>query len=128
MKFDTGQLKRFIFSGGSATFAHLGIMALLIKLGIDPTLSTSVGMVSGAILNYIFQYYYTFNTDAKHHRSILKYLISVCISFVSNLILFMFFYKILKNDALVSQLFTSAFVALQNYWIYKKFVFLRNTL
>lgn len=126
MKFDIGELKRFIFSGGSATLAHLGIMALLIKLGTDPMLSTSAGMASGAVLNYILQYYYTFDTNAKHHRSILKYFVSVCISFVSNLLLFMLFYKILKNDALVSQLFTSALVALQNYWIYKKFVFLRN--
>jgi len=32
----------------------------------------------------------------------------------------------LHYNAFVSQIITSALVAVQNYWIYKKFVFLRN--
>jgi len=125
-KFDIHQLKRFIISGGTATISHLGVMALLVWMGLNASLSTSIGVVVGAIINYIFQYYYTFDSDSKHHNSIFKYIITVSISFVSNLILFTLFHNILHNGVIVSQLLTSAIVALQNYLIYKKFVFLRQ--
>lgn len=125
-KFDIHQLKRFILSGGSATLCHLGVMAVLVWFGVNASVSTSAGVVVGAILNYIFQYYYTFSSNEKHNNSMLKYTITVAISFVSNLLLFTLFYTLLENGVMLSQLLTSAIVALQNYWIYKKFVFLRK--
>ncbi len=125
-KFDTHQIKRFVISGGSATLCHIGTMAGLVWFGINASLATSIGVIVGAIFNYIFQYYYTFNSDTKHNNSVVKYIITVSISFVSNLLLFMFFHNILQNGVIASQLFTSAVVAIQNYIIYKKFVFLRE--
>ncbi|WP_458699666.1 GtrA family protein [Sulfurospirillum sp. 1307] len=125
-KYDMYHIKRFIISGGSATLCHLGTMTLLVWLGINANISTSVGVIIGAIFNYIFQYYYTFDSDEQHNTSILKYIITVSISFVSNLILFTIFHNFLQINIFVSQLLTSAIVAIQNYLIYKNFVFLRN--
>ncbi|MDX1808372.1 MAG: GtrA family protein [Sulfurospirillaceae bacterium] len=125
-KLDIHQLKRFIISGGTAVVFHLGTMALLVWLGVNASLSTSAGVIVGAVVNYIFQYYYTFDSDEKHNSSVFKYIITVSISFVSNLILFTLFHNLLHNGVIVSQLLTSAIVALQNYLIYKKFVFLRQ--
>ncbi len=125
-KFNTPQIKRFIISGGSATLCHLGTMAVLIWLGVNAAIATSVGMVAGAVYNYIFQYYYTFNSNQKHHKSFSKYVITVSIYFVSNLLLFTLFHNMLQYEVFISQLLTSAIVAVQNYIIYKKFVFLRE--
>lgn len=86
---------RFIISGGSATFIHLAAMASLVWIGVDPLVSTSVGVVLGAVVNYLLQYYYTFDADVKHRKSIRNYVISVGFSFVSNFILFAIFHNIL---------------------------------
>lgn len=123
---DWKQLKRFVMSGGGATLIHLSSMTFLVWLGVNAILATAFGMVLGAVVNYIFQYYYTFDSNIKHHTSIFKYCMSVAISFVSNMLLFTLIYTTLHFNALVSQLITSALVAIQNYCIYKKFVFLRN--
>ena len=123
---DWKQLKRFVMSGGGATLLHLSSMTLLVWLGINAIFATTFGMVLGAVVNYIFQYYYTFDSNAKHHTSIFKYCLGVAISFASNMLLFTLFYTLIHFNALVSQLMTSALVAIQNYCIYKKFVFLRN--
>ena len=120
------QLKRFAISGGGATLLHLSSMTLLVWLGVNAIFATAFGMVLGAVVNYIFQYYYTFDSNTKHHTSIFKYCLSVAISFASNMLLFTLFYTLLHFNALVSQLMTSALVAIQNYCIYKKFVFLRK--
>ena len=124
IKVDINQLKRFILSGGGATFCHLALMTLLVWGGINATLSTSIGVVAGAVANYILQYHYTFKANIKHKKSILNYLITVSFSFLSNLLLFMFFHDFLQSGVILSQILTSSIVALQNYLIYKKFVFL----
>lgn len=126
LRFDFSQIKRFILSGGVATLVHLASMGGLVSAGLNPIVSTSVGVILGAITNYILQYYYTFDADDKHMSSGFKYIITVGISFVSNLILFTVFYNVLNLSVISSQLLTSAIVALQNYTIYKYFVFLRK--
>jgi len=123
---DWKQIKRFIASGGGATLIHIASMTFLVWLGVYAVIATAFGMVLGAVVNYVFQYYYTFDSNAQHHSSIFKYCVSVAISFSSNMLLFTLLYTILHYDALLSQILTSALVAVQNYWIYKKFVFLRN--
>jgi len=117
---------KFIISGGSATISHLSVMAFLVWLDVNPLISTSVGAIVGAVINYILQYYYTFDSDTKHKKSIRNYIITVCLSFVSNFIIFGAFHNFLHVSVIISQLFTSGIVAIQNYIIYKKFVFLRE--
>ena len=117
---------KFIISGGSATISHLSAMAFLVWIGVVPLISTSVGVIVGAIVNYVLQYYYTFDADIDHKKSIRNYIITVCFSFVSNFILFWVFHHLIGINIIFSQLLTSATVAIQNYIIYKKFVFLRE--
>ena len=117
---------KFIISGGSATIAHLSVMAFLVWIGVAPLISTSVGVIVGAIVNYVLQYYYTFDADVNHKKSIRNYIITVCLSFTSNFIFFWVFHHLFGINIIFSQLLTSATVAIQNYIIYKKFVFLRE--
>ncbi len=117
---------KFLISGGSATVSHLSVMAFLVWIGVAPLVSTSTGVVIGAIVNYVLQYYYTFDSDVNHKKSIKNYIVTVCLSFMSNFILFWMFHHILGVEVIFSQLLTSATVAIQNYIIYKKFVFLKE--
>jgi len=117
---------KFIISGGSATVSHLSIMIFLVWVGVNPLISTSAGVIVGAIVNYILQYYYTFNANTDHKKSIKNYIVTVGLSFTSNFILFWVFHNLFYIDVILSQLLTSATVAIQNYIIYKKFVFLKE--
>ena len=121
------QIKRFIISGGSSTALHYITMGLLIFLSMDATWATSIGAVSGAICNYVLQYYYTFRSDRKHRYSLQVYLISSVLAWLSNLLLFMLFHKILEVGVIIAQLVTTLIVTLQNFIMYKKLVFLPNT-
>ena len=117
---------KFIISGGSATISHLSAMAFLVWIGVTPLISTSAGVIVGAIVNYVLQYYYTFDANVDHKKSIKNYIITVGLSFTSNFILFWVFHHLFGINIIFSQLLTSATVAIQNYIIYKKFVFLRE--
>lgn len=117
---------KFIISGGSATVAHLSVMAFLVWIGVNPLISTSTGVIVGAIVNYILQYYYTFDANIKHKKSVRNYIITVSLSFISNFIIFWIFHNLIGVEVLIAQLLTSGIVAIQNYVVYKNFVFLRE--
>ena len=124
---DLHQIKRFIISGGSSTLLHYITMGLLIFLGMDAIWATSIGAVSGAVYNYVLQYYYTFRSQRKHRHSLYAYLAASVLAWLSNLLLFMLFHKILEAGIIIAQLLTTSIVTLQNFIIYKKLVFLHNT-
>ena len=120
---DLQQIKRFIISGGSSTVLHYTTMGSLIFLGMDAIWATSIGAVSGAVCNYVLQYYYTFRSVRKHRHSLQIYLFSSVLAWLSNLLLFLLFHQILEIGVIIAQLITTLIVTLQNFIIYKKLVF-----
>ncbi len=123
MKFDIQQIKKFIIGGGSATLLHYSTMALLIFIGIKPLYATTIGAFFGAVLNYILQYHYTFESDKSHLHAIISYSISVSFGFFANSLLFALLYDKIQINLIVSQLITTAIITIFNYIIYKHIVF-----
>lgn len=123
MVIDFNQIKKFILSGGSATLLHYVVMALLILVSIDPTYATAAGALFGAIFNYILQYHYTFKSDRAHTYTILTYTLAALFGLLVNEVVFVLFYKVVNAGVIISQLSATAVVTIQNYLLYKYFVF-----
>lgn len=117
------QINRFILSGGSATLLHYSVMVLLMFEGIYPVYATAIGALCGAIFNYFLQYHYTFKSDKSHLHTMFAYSIAAGVAFLSNSLLFVFFYNFLNIEVILSQLVTTAIVTVQNYLLYKYFIF-----
>ena len=103
---------------------HYSVMALLIVADIDPVYATAAGAFVGAIFNYVLQYHYTFKSDKSHIYTLFTYSIAVLFGFLSNELIFVFFYKFLNVGVITSQLSATVVVTIQNYLVYKYFVFL----
>ncbi len=123
MKFDIQQIKKFIIGGGSATLLHYLTMALLIFIGMKPLYATTIGAFFGAVLNYILQYHYTFESDKSHLYAILSYVVSVSFGFIANTLLFALLYESVQINLIFSQLITTAIITVLNYILYKYIVF-----
>jgi len=119
-------IKRFIISGGSCTMLHYIIMAILIYKAIDPVYATVYGAIAGATLNYFLQYYYTFESKRGHGLASLTYLINLGVSFLINILIFIFFYKYFNIHVVMAQIITTGIVMVYNYLIYKLFIFMPN--
>jgi putative flippase GtrA len=119
------QIIRFVISGGSSTALHFTVMALLIYLGIKPVYATMVGAITGAMLNYGLQYYYTFRSQKSHLTASIHFAIASGLAWLSNLILFVFFHQYLNIPVPVAQVITTCLVTIQNYFMYK-FIFHHN--
>ena len=120
---DRQRIVRFLVGGGSATLVHYAVMGLLIALGVDAVVATSVGMLVGAVYNYLFQYYRVFRSQRDHLPTLMRYGVSVGLYFVSNVALFAFFYHGMGIGIAISQILATAVTTVQNYFLYQKFVY-----
>ena len=119
---DHQRIGRFLIGGGSATLVHFLVMALCVSLGVHAVAATAIGMVAGAVYNYLFQYYFVFHSNQEHPPALIRYGVTVGLYFITNVLLFTLFYHIVGLGVFWSQILATAVVALQNYWMYKHFV------
>ncbi|MFA4914996.1 MAG: GtrA family protein [Burkholderiaceae bacterium] len=114
---------RFCISGSLATAAHYLVMAGAIGLGWSSGAATALGAAIGALLNYVLQYSFTFRATGGHGHASPRYLLSVLLSWLLNLVFFLVLTAGFSMNIYAAQLLTTAAVALCNYAIMKRYVF-----
>ena len=110
---------RFCISGGIATALHYLIMLLAMHAGIFPSTATALGALAGAIINYLLQYRFTFNSRRKHMSASTRYGAVAALGWMLNLA----FFNLLHLGAAMPAYTAHVLIALCNYWISKRYVF-----
>lgn len=118
------QALRFGLSGAAATALHYLIMLALLQGSLPPTAATATGALAGAWANYLLQYHYAFRPASRHAATAMKYLIVVLISWPLNLLFFTTLYSGFALPVPLAQMLATLLLALCNYWISRRFVFL----
>lgn len=113
---------RFMITAGAATAVHWAIMWLLVLEGVHPALATACGALCGALINYLLQYYYAFQSRHPHGITVIRYIAACALGWAANLTLFSLLLWCF-NQVLVSQVCTTALVAILNYFVYRRVVF-----
>src|SRR4030065_705316 len=71
--------------GVIGTAAHYLTLITLVQLtGLNAVLASSTGAVAGAIVNYILNYYYTFQSKKRHHEAAVKFFTVAGVGFILN--------------------------------------------
>lgn len=64
------RIATFGIVGAIGTLVHYSALVLLVETGLlDPVAATTVGFALGAIMNYLLNYRYTFNSTKAHRDS-----------------------------------------------------------
>jgi len=121
------QLQGFITAGGLATLFHWLVMAALINAGLEPTLATASGSVSGAALNYGLQRRLAFRNAGPHRLTLWRYIGSCLVAWLCNLVFFFLLNNVLTLPVPLSQVVTTGLVAALNYIVYQRLVFHEQT-
>lgn len=122
-KFISFQLQGFIAAGGLATLFHWLVMGVLISVGLEPTLATASGSVSGAALNYCLQRRLAFRNAGSHRFTLWRYVGSCLVAWLCNLVFFFLLNHVLKLPVMLAQVVTTGLVAALNYVVYQRLVF-----
>lgn len=79
------RFKRFVLVGTFATCVQYLLLYLQVHwAGINPVLASSLGFLVGAVVNYLFNYHYTFRSNHRHGPSILKFMVVASIGLALN--------------------------------------------
>ena len=110
-----GRLVRFTVVGAVATAIQYGLLVLLVRTsGMAPTPASSIGFASSAIVNYLLNYRFTFESERPHGPAVAKFALLAGAGLLLNAAI-MHFLVFAGVPYLLAQLGASAVVLLWNF-------------
>ncbi|HJS92547.1 MAG TPA: GtrA family protein [Steroidobacteraceae bacterium] len=74
MRGHLGRFVRFVLVGGVATAVQYALLVLLVRaFGMAPTPASSLGFLASAVVNYLLNYRFTFESDRPHAAAAAKF-------------------------------------------------------
>lgn len=119
----TPPIFQYLVGGGIAVCVHMAILIGLVELiGVVAVVASTIGLIAGVIVNYLFQYYVTFRSSSRGHRSTAWRFIAVT-SFTLLLNYLMFSALESRMHYVIAQAVTILAIFLVNFGINKAFTF-----
>jgi putative flippase GtrA len=124
-QFFSSPLGKFLIVGGLATATQFAVLFLLVELHICSELVASgLGYGAGAVVNYLLNYYVTFNSGQSHLATLPKFVAVVGFGLSVNTLVFYIANAILPWYGLSQCVATGASLVanflLHKFWIYRK--------
>ena len=119
-----GQFLMFAGIGAVGTLGHYTILIVLVQFWmVDPVFASSFGFVAGAIINYILNYHFTFNSNKRHREALVKFLVVATIGAGINAIIMYAGVENTRINYMIVQVFATAVVLLWNFMVNKIWTF-----
>jgi putative flippase GtrA len=119
-----GQFLMFAGIGAIGTVGHYTTLIVLVQFWrVDPVFASSLGFVVGAIINYILNYHFTFNSDKQHREAFTKFLIVAIIGAGINGGIMYAGVENTRINYLIVQIFATGAVLLWNFALNKAWTF-----
>lgn len=100
-----------------------GVIFLLLYLGIVAELSNLIGYILGFFLSYNLNKKYNFKSQNSHKKDLPKFLISMGIAYLLNLLVLVLCYRYFGIDVYISQIIAGIIYTLTGYFLSKMWVF-----
>ena len=124
LRLNLQEITSFLGVGGISAIAHYGVLIAFTELlSVSPLISSTLGFISGGIVNYLLNYHFTFRSEKAHSAAIQRFFIVAFTGMVINTGLMAVFYEWLDIQYLLAQVVTTAFVTLWTYIMGKKWTF-----
>lgn len=119
-----GQFLMFAGVGAIGTIGHYTTLIVLVQFwAVDPVFASSFGFVVGAIINYILNYHFTFQSDKRHREALTKFLIVATIGAGINGFIMYIGVENTRINYLIVQIFATLVVLLWNFVVNKLWTF-----
>jgi len=105
------------------TFIGYGLTFLLFYIGILAELSNFIGYIIGFFVSYYLNKKYNFKSKNSHKKDMPKFIVSMLVAYIVNLIVFSLFYRYLEMNVYFSQVIAGIFYVAIGYILSKIYVF-----
>ena len=127
MRKNRGTIVQFLLFAGIGAIGTLGHYTILILLAqfwaVDPVFASSIGFIVGALINYILNYHYTFQSDKRHSEAIIKFFIVATIGACINGFIMYIGVENTSINYMLIQIFATGIVLLWNFIVNKLWTF-----
>ena len=127
MRKNKGTIAQFLLFAGVGAIGTLGHYTILIVLvqfwAVDPVFASSIGFIVGALINYILNYHFTFQSDKRHSEALTKFLIVATIGAGMNGSIMYSGVENTNINYLAVQIFATCVVLLWNFVVNKLWTF-----
>jgi putative flippase GtrA len=120
---DNNEPLRYILVGGFNTLIGYTIIASLFYVGFFPELSNFIGYFIVIFISYFLNKKYTFRSEDSHKKNLPRFISSMLIAYLFNLLTFEIFYRVLSVNIYLSQIYAVVVYTLIGYFLSKKWVF-----
>jgi putative flippase GtrA len=111
-----GQFLMFAGLGVIGTLGHYSVLVVLVQFwAVDPVFASSLGFVVGAVINYILNYHFTFQSRKRHSEALTKFLIVAIIGAGINGFIMYIGVENTRINYMIIQLFATLVVLLWNF-------------
>lgn len=105
------------------TLVGFGIIFFLFFLGVYPELSNFIGYVIGFFVSYFLNKKYNFKSENSHKKDLPKFLLSMSLAYILNLLVLIICYRYLDVNVYISQILAGTVYVLTGYILSKIWVF-----
>ena len=117
----------FAAVGVVGTIGHYVALVVLVSVGgVDPVISSALGFVVGAMINYWLNYHVTFKSTLLHTETVWKFFSVAAVGLLLNTLLMGLLVSMLRVHYLFGQVVTTGIVLLWNYLANRHWTFRRG--
>jgi putative flippase GtrA len=110
--------------GVIGTLGHYTVLVVLVQFwAVDPVFASSLGFVVGAVINYILNYHFTFQSQKRHSEALTKFLIVAIIGAGINGFIMYIGVENTRINYMIIQLFATLVVLLWNFIVNRLWTF-----
>lgn len=118
------QFLMFAGIGAIGTIGHYTTLIVLVQFWrVDPVAASSFGFIVGAVINYILNYQFTFESDKRHSEAITKFFIVATIGAGINGFIMYIGVENTNINYMLVQIFATGIVLLWNFIVNKLWTF-----
>jgi len=125
-----GTITQFLLFAGIGTIGTIGHYTTLIILvqfwTIDPVVASTFGFIVGAVVNYILNYHFTFESNKRHLEALSKFLIVATIGAGMNGYIMHLGVNNTDINYMIVQIFATSIVLMWNFIVNKLWTFAHN--
>ncbi len=115
---------KFALVGGVGTLVQYLVLTAGVELfAVNPVVSSCVGYGLGFLVNYLLNFYFTFNLKAGHRAALIRYFSLSLFGFFLNLALVYLAINIVAMHYIPGQILATAVVFLSNYVLSSRWAF-----
>ena len=120
------QFVRFCLVGSVGTAVHYSALITIVHFQWNPMIGSAVGFVLGALVNYVLNCQYTFESAKPFPETLAKFFATACAGLMLNILLMGLLIRLLDLHYFVSQLLATAGVVLWNFTVNHLWTFRRG--